>query len=104
MVSATWGVPVTVTGIWNPTSTAIRSPAPYVSPLAGLLAIETALTAGTVAAPFTLWFGSFVIATAARLSAASTPVAVLWIVPPFSVSALAPILIPSLSASVACTR
>ena len=80
----------------------IVSPAPYVSPLAGALAIVTALTAGAVAAPSTLWLPAFAIAFVPRPSAAFVP-APLWIVPPFSAKALAPIPIPSASASVAAT-
>ena len=80
----------------------IVSPAPYVSPLAGVLAIVTAFTVGTVATPFTLWPPAFAIAFVPRPSAAFVP-APLWIVPPFSAKALAPTPIPSESASVAAT-
>ena len=80
----------------------IVSPAPYVSPLAGALAIVTAFTVGTVAAPSTLWLLAFAIAFVPKPSAASVP-APLRIVPPFSDSALAPTPIPSESASVART-
>ena len=103
MVNATCGVPVAVTASWNPTWTSIVSPAPYVSPLTGLLAIATALTAGAVAVlPSILWFAAFVIARLPSPRVALVP-APLWIVPPFSAKALAAILRPSLSVSAVCT-
>ena len=78
----------------------IVSPAPYVSPLAGVLAIVSVFTAGTVAAPFTLWPLAFAIAFAPRPSTAFVP-AQFRTVPPFSVRAAAATPIPFASASVA---
>ena len=49
--SANCGSPVTLIATSKPISTSIRSPAPYVSPDAGLLVIDTAVTAGVVALP-----------------------------------------------------
>ena len=72
------------------------------SPLAGVLAIVSAFTVGTVATPFTLWPPAFAIAFVPSPSAAFVP-APLWIMPPFSAKALAPTPIPSESASVAAT-
>ena len=73
------------------------------SPLAGALLIDTALTAGAVAVlPDTLWPDASATAWAPSPKPAAAP-APLRIVAPFSVSALAPIETPSASASAACT-
>ena len=68
------------------------------SPLAGELAIVAASTAGTVAAPSTLWPLASAIACAPRPSVAAVP-AQLRIVPLFSVSAAAATATPFVSAS-----
>ena len=60
--SASRGVPSTDTVRAKPTCTEIVSPASYVSPLVGLLATETALTAGIVERPSTLWPSALEIA------------------------------------------
>ena len=70
------------------------------SPLAGVLAIVSVFTAGTVAAPFTLWPLAFAIAFAPRPSTAFVP-AQFRTVPPFSVRAAAATPIPFASVSVA---
>ena len=78
------------------------SPAPYLSLLAGELAIETEVTVGAVALPSTLWFAA---APMAWLPSANVALAaaLLWMVPLFRVSALAAISMPFASASVAST-
>ena len=60
----------------------------------------TALTAGTVAAPFTRWPAALAMAWLPRARTASTPVA-LRMLPPFSAKPEASTPIPSGSASVA---
>ena len=72
------------------------------SPLAGELLIATAVTAGTVVAPLTLWPVELLTMCVPKPSAAFVP-AELRSVPPFSVSAVAATLMPSESASVAST-
>ena len=59
-----------------------------------------ALTAGTVAAPFTLWPGALAMAWLPRVRTASTPVA-LRMLPPCNATPEASTPIPSGSASVA---
>ena len=72
------------------------------SPLAGVLAIDAALTVGAVVGPATLWAAAFEIACVPNSNAASTPVP-LRSVPPFSDSARSPMLMPSESPSVLVT-
>ena len=56
------------------TSAVIASPAPYVSPSAGLLVIETDVTSGVVVLPpSTLWLVASVIAWLPSPSLASMP-------------------------------
>ena len=103
IVSPSCGLPVTVTGILKATLAPIFSPAPYVSPLTGVLVIAAPVTAGAVALlPVTLWVAAAAVAWLPKLRLALVPT-VLRIVPPFSVSALAAIPIPSASESVDCT-
>ena len=74
------------------------------SPLAGPPAKDTLATAGAVAVPpFTLWFVELAMAWVPRPSVAFVAPSRIVIVPLFSVSALAPMLMPSASTSAACT-
>ena len=67
---------------------------------AGVLDIATALTAGVVnVPPATLWPALFVTALAPSPRVASRVLPATLIVPPFSASALAPMLSPSTSES-----
>ena len=87
----------------NAISTVTVSAAPYVSPVAGALTIVARLTVGTVAvAPFTLWPTALAIACMPKPRVADAP-KLLPSVPPFRASALAPMPMPSLSASADCT-
>ena len=74
------------------------------SPLAGVLPIATAVTAGaTSLLPSTLWSAEFAIAALPRPSVALPVPPRNLIVPPFNANALAPMLMPFASASAACT-
>ena len=103
MVSPTWGLPVTVTGRSNTTSTRIASPNWKMSPCAGWELKNSRLTTG--AAPSTraptLRRGS--AATAAWVSTASVVPPAPLMVPPASRRALAAMLTPSVSSSPSCT-
>ena len=72
------------------------------SPLAGALAIVTAVAAGVVAGPFTLWLALFVMAWLPRPRVALV-LAALWMVPLFRVKAVAATLMPFASTSLAAT-
>ena len=88
-------MPVTVTGVVNVTSTKIRSPSWYVFALAGELRTAMPPGYGVVnCEPSTLWKPSFATACEPKSRTASTIAPESRIVPPFSVSALAPMLIP----------
>ena len=84
----------------NATFTSICSPSLYVLSAAGVLEIVTALIAGVVnVPPATLWPVLFVTALAPSPKVASRAPPASRSVPPFSANALAPMLIPSESAS-----
>ena len=72
------------------------------SPLAGALAIVSAVGAGVVAGPFTWCPALFAMAWLPRPRVALVPAA-LWIVPLFNASALAATLMPLASTSLAVT-
>ena len=101
-LTATCGLPVTVTASPKRTVTSIDSPCRKYSPLAGELENQTKLTTGPVAwfAP-TLRRGS--AATAVWLRSASVVPSVAVMVPPLRRMALAAMLMPSPSRSSACT-
>ena len=74
IVKAACGLPVTVTGTVKPISTVMLSAAPYVSPPAGALVIETELTVGIVALlPSTLWLPESAMACWPSPSVAAVP-------------------------------
>ena len=96
-------MPVTSTALLNVTVAATVSPRSKVSPTTGD-AIDSAVTPGGPCAPSTLCDAAFAIAFVPRPRlAAVEPSRASTIVPPLSVSALAPMLNPSLSASDAAT-
>ena len=101
IVSASRGVPATATERSHLTVTTIRSPKVNVE--SGVLFSDTELTDGRVVRPpFTLWASVFGTALGS-VKAAGDPLTASLIVPPFSVSALVAMLIPSASTSDACT-
>ena len=99
--SASCGAPVTSTDLLNVTVATIVSPRSYVELDNGAFS-DNPVTAGGPCAPSTLWAldGTTTWLPSPSLAFAD---AVLWIVPEFSVRALAPTLIPSGSLSVATT-
>ena len=100
IISASCGVPLTVTGRVNVTATSMVSPSPYVLLLEGALAIAAPLTAAAVnVPPATLWLELLATAFAPRPSSASNVPPATSIDPLFSDSAFAAMLSPSLSAS-----
>ena len=95
---------MTSTDLSNVTRTVIVSATSKVSPLTGLLVIVTSLTVGVVCwLPSTLWLVELATAWVPRPSVASVVPPLILMVPPFNVSALAPMLMPSESLSDDCT-
>ena len=98
--SASCGVPVTSTALLNVTVATTVSPRSNVVPTGGEATVRF-VTPGGPCRPSTLCAAAFVTALDPKPSAAAAaPGRTSAIVPPFSVSALAPMLIPSVSASV----
>ena len=92
-------MPVTSTALLNVTVAAIASPRSNVVPTGGAATVNPT-TPGGPKLPFTLCDAAFVTAFAPRPSAAAVALGRMSLIaPPLSVSALAPMLIPSASAS-----